>query len=76
MWGPGFASAGLRTDWLVYRFSAGRFPELLAVEKQEGTCQPIRSDSSEAMEQLKMRLAQGEITLEYLIYSRRGRHVV
>ncbi|MFT9600718.1 SHOCT domain-containing protein [Mesobacillus sp.] len=34
------------------------------LKNKKGQDQPIRSDSSEAMEQLKMRLAQGEITLE------------
>jgi len=42
---------------------AGFLSYLLMINKK-GPDQTIRSDSSEAMEQLKTRLAQGEITLE------------
>ncbi len=63
MWGPGFASAGCGPiGWFIGLLLAG-FLSYLLLKNKKGPDQPIRYDSSEAMEQLKMRLAQGEITL-------------
>ncbi|MEW8972325.1 MAG: SHOCT domain-containing protein [Mesobacillus sp.] len=49
--------------WFIGLLLAGFLSYLLMINKK-GPDQTIRSDSSEAMEQLKTRLAQGDITPE------------
>lgn len=64
MMGPGFAAAGCGPiGWFIGLLLVG-FLIYLLLKNKKGPAQPNRSDSSDAMEQLKMRLAQGQITLE------------
>ncbi|CAM3823402.1 MULTISPECIES: SHOCT domain-containing protein [Mesobacillus] len=64
MMGPSFAAAGCGPiGWFIGLLLVG-FLIYLLLKNKKGPDQPNRSDSSEAMEQLKMRLAKGEIGVE------------